>query len=947
MSLTAVNDENLGVDPSSNCVSSETCNFLCLSQQPTGRPSILRPSQKENMPLKSLKDVKVCFQTPMRDPVTRKIISSASKLESNFSLDDCTKALEKLSLETNQAKTADTSAHIENKNNQDSECKADANCINTASEVPCPDELPVQSKGAYTIDFDHLDSINPFKSGGGQMGISTPKVGNSPVKVSKTPEQKKSLVKVTSPENITQGELSLEDTLPVTPRLDNSIPEIKPQKLVETTNDTSSPVSVKTDASSTDLSCDVPGEGAETVVSKASYNLDLDNLDRINPFSSSNVNSPQPPIGSYNFDIDVDSIDPFKCGGSKLQNSPIGGGSKPPIESSSLMEDVPKKLEYSKPLEASNCLLKKDELVNLEYSRPMTETSLPVTDEPVNETSKPPTETSSPVKDQPMKLEFNFDDGKAKKKPPKNLGKRPPGSKLSAKKPVASTEIGEPPKMQEVRDKPADDNIPFPKAYHNFELDMLDDPNLNPFRTDAKVNSSPKLEAVEKVEDASPVSELPKLECHEKPIKDESSAVPTSTKVPTLTENATPAAEELVPEPPSNSHAIKEDTLPLDHENLTAEMPTMRRSVTESFMDCTASNHGIATDESFRPGTDFLASGFDEPVDYLEQFGSSMLKESVLRKQSLYLKFDPLLKESPKKSLPTVCNGIPLPCSVLSRFDEVWDLPAGVENKVQSEQKPKELNIFETSPVDGTAPLVCVVPSAINSLVPDSSLPTGNAEDPIIEVLKYSQKDMDAAIEEVRREVQEKQKVIDEWQDKYNKLRADYVIMETIVAEFESTIAQIVDDDQKQKEAAIAEIQKVNEEKQQVLLDLSSMEKSFSDLFKRFDKQKEVIEGYRKNEETLKRCAQEYLSRIKKEEQRYQTLKAHAEEKISLANEEIAQVRTKSKAETAALQATLRREQMKIQSLDRSLEQKAKENEELTKLCDELIMNVQKGGARQ
>ncbi|RXM99439.1 Transforming acidic coiled-coil-containing protein 3 [Acipenser ruthenus] len=942
MSLIAVNDENLGVDPSSNCISSVTCDFLCLPQQPTGRPSILRLSQKENMPPKSLmKDVKVCFQTPMRDPVTRKIVSSASKLESNFTLDDCTKALEKLSLKTNQAKTANTSAHIENKKNQDSECKADANDINTTNEeAPCPEELPVQSKGAYTIDFDHLDSINPFKSGGGQMGISTPKVGNSPVKVSKTPEQKKSPVKVTSPENITQGELSLEDTLPVTPRLDNSIPEIEPQKLVETTNDTCSPVSVKTDASSTELSCDVPGEDAETVVSKASYNLDLDNLDKMNPFSSSSMvnNSPPPAIGSYNLDIDVDSIDPFKCGGSKLQNSPIGGGSKPPIERSSLMKDVPEKLKCNKPLEASDYPLKKDEPVNLEYSRPMTETSPPVKDEPVKETSKPPTETSSPVKDQPMKLEFNFDDGKAKKKPPKNLGKRPPGTKLSAKKPVAPTEIREPPKSQEVQDKPADDNIPLPKACYNFDFDKFDDPNFNPFGTDAKINSSPKPEAnatsgapaEEKAEAASQVSELPKLELHEKPVKDESSAVPTSAKVPTLTENATPAAEpyelfvlkEVVPEPPSSNPAIEEDKLALDNGNLTMAMPMMRRSVAESFMDCTASNHGIAADESFRPGTDFLASGFNEPVDYLEQFGTSTFKESALRKQSLYLKFDPLLKESPKKSLPTMCNGIPLPCSVLSRFGDVWDLPAGVENKVQSEQKPKEVNILETSPVAGTAPLVPVVPSAINSLVPDFSLPPGNAEDAIIEVLKYSQKDMDAAIEEVGREVQEKQKVIDEWQEKYNKLRADYVIMETIVAEFESTIAQIVDDGQKQKEAAIAEIQKVNEEKQQVLLDLSSMEKSFSDLFKRFDKQKEVIEGYRKNEETLKRCAQDYLARIKKEEQRYQTLKAHAEEKISLANEEIAQVRTKSKAENAALQATLRREQMKIQSLDRSLEQK-------------------------
>uniref|UniRef100_A0A672IGQ4 Transforming acidic coiled-coil-containing protein C-terminal domain-containing protein n=1 Tax=Salarias fasciatus TaxID=181472 RepID=A0A672IGQ4_SALFA len=107
---------------------------------------------------------------------------------------------------------------------------------------------------------------------------------------------------------------------------------------------------------------------------------------------------------------------------------------------------------------------------------------------------------------------------------------------------------------------------------------------------------------------------------------------------------------------------------------------------------------------------------------------------------------------------------------------------------------------------------------------------------------------------------------------------------------------------------------------------------------------KEIIEGYKKggNETTLKACAQDYLTRIKKEEKRYQTLKAHAEEKISQANKEIAEVRASYKAEVSANQAQLRREQLKAQSLENSLDQKEKEVEELTKLCDELISKVQK-----
>ncbi|XP_074390122.1 transforming acidic coiled-coil-containing protein 3-like [Zonotrichia albicollis] len=162
------------------------------------------------------------------------------------------------------------------------------------------------------------------------------------------------------------------------------------------------------------------------------------------------------------------------------------------------------------------------------------------------------------------------------------------------------------------------------------------------------------------------------------------------------------------------------------------------------------------------------------------------------------------------------------------------------------------------------------------------------------------------------------------------------------VAEFELTITQIMENAQKEKEASRKEIQKLMEEKQQAISDLNSMEKSFSEIFKRLEKQKEVLEGYHKNEEVLKKCAEDFLSRIKKQEQRYQALKAHAEEKLQQANEEIAQVHSKAKSETAALQATLRKEQMRIQSLERILEQKTEENDELTKICDDLILKMEK-----
>ncbi|XP_033835783.2 uncharacterized protein tacc2 isoform X3 [Periophthalmus magnuspinnatus] len=202
--------------------------------------------------------------------------------------------------------------------------------------------------------------------------------------------------------------------------------------------------------------------------------------------------------------------------------------------------------------------------------------------------------------------------------------------------------------------------------------------------------------------------------------------------------------------------------------------------------------------------------------------------------------------------------------------------------------------------------------------------------------------DMDHSLGIAREEIVTKEKEVLEWQKKYEESRVEVVEMRRIVAEYEKTIAQMIEDDQKEKSLSHHTIQQLILEKDQALADLNSVEKSLADLFRRYEKMKDVLEGFRKNEEVLKKCAQEYLSRVRKEEQRYQALKIHAEEKLDKANAEIAQVRAKSKQEQAAYQASLRKEQMKVDSLERTLEQKNKEIEELTKICDELIAKMGK-----
>ncbi|XP_044912622.1 transforming acidic coiled-coil-containing protein 3 isoform X6 [Felis catus] len=357
-------------------------------------------------------------------------------------------------------------------------------------------------------------------------------------------------------------------------------------------------------------------------------------------------------------------------------------------------------------------------------------------------------------------------------------------------------------------------------------------------------------------------------------------------------------------------------------------------------------------EEHFRDPAEVLGTGAD--VDYLEQFGSSSFKESALRKQSLYLKFDPLLKDSPQRPVPAAPDASRGRARALAtgrathepedgsslgfggnRCDylPLWGLSAQDVAAPSSGSLP-EAKLLDLDFLGAPGAAVLDAPPCIFG--PGGPLlPTGPIVGSIVEVPQYSQKDMDAAVEAARQE-----NVL--LRSRCETLHAKNLEMGKIMDGFEGIVYQAMEEAQKQKELAKAEIEKILKEKEQLTADLSSMEKSFSDLFKRFEKQKEVIEGYRTNEESLKRCVEDYIARIEKEAQRYQALKAHAEEKLQRANEEIAQVRSKAQAEALAFQASLRKEQTRVQSLEKTVEQKTKENEELTRICDDLISKMEK-----
>ncbi|XP_010289544.1 PREDICTED: transforming acidic coiled-coil-containing protein 3 [Phaethon lepturus] len=896
--LNAENGENGG--NINDDLTAEDCGFFFAPPEPTGRPSILRLSQKENLPPKSVaKAMKVTFQTPLRDPQTRKILSPTmtDKLETTFTLDDCSETLE-------TTFTLDLSAITCQRKAEANNTEINTQMPEKVSAAPYPDdEMPVKSRGSYNLDFDNLNDINPFQSSV-QLQHSPGNLQKSPVRASSSPEKK--------PEKSNDSLLDDTASFASTTASTECSSEEKAlfsgkQSVLRALESNKSKLSPK----------QAIGDSVQDAKSASTDVNQIDNLVEL-------AEAPTPPVQlAGNLGPSSSDVTNFsKTGESKLQNVSVA------------------------------------EKASAEESKPAEELAI---------SKGEPAEKPGVTKAGPVKLEFDFDNTTARKPPPKKLGKRPGIKPPSKKTPITKTK----PENTEVQNKSnVEDEIPVPKASYKFDWDKLDDPNFNPFGGGSKISTSPKC------------SKPSPQEVHLEEEQDTTSA--RRKPLPVEQDNRTSTCETVEKREPRSLEISKltvvEDKLGVQAE---AELPgeiAMEKQMSPSKMspanvpsqdnlvsadsvkksmsvdEIKPSSHrpeipadeqtgSTEPEELFRPSSEVLGMGIE--IDYLEQFGTSSFKESALRKQSLYLKFDPLLRDSPRKPISGTIEAnmnimtAPLQCGPVADLSKLLEEAEKPAVCLQSEEKPKGLDLLGTFTTSDTGPLI---PDSLTSDVPPHpfAASTNTAVDAIIDVLKYSQKDMDAAVELVKREVQEKQLETQEWKKKYDKLHMEYKEMGKIVAEFEGTITQMMEDAQKQKEFSKKEMQRMVDEKQQVISDLNSMEKSFSELFKRFEKQKEVLEGYRKNEEALKKCAEEYLARIKKEEQRYQALKAHAEEKLHQANEEIAQVRSKAKSETAALQASLRKEQMRIQSLERSLEQKTKENDELTKICDDLILKMEK-----
>jgi predicted nuclease with TOPRIM domain len=122
------------------------------------------------------------------------------------------------------------------------------------------------------------------------------------------------------------------------------------------------------------------------------------------------------------------------------------------------------------------------------------------------------------------------------------------------------------------------------------------------------------------------------------------------------------------------------------------------------------------------------------------------------------------------------------------------------------------------------------------------------------------------------------------------------------------------------------------------LEDQQSVERSFSDVFKKYERLKKVLPAFIRNEEALKGALETASNKLQLSEERLEKLKNRAEARLNEANKRLASVQKSREAEVAKLHAMLRKAEMKVAALERTVEEMARDNRDLTQICDELLI---------
>ncbi|XP_065919444.1 transforming acidic coiled-coil-containing protein 3-like [Dysidea avara] len=398
-------------------------------------------------------------------------------------------------------------------------------------------------------------------------------------------------------------------------------------------------------------------------------------------------------------------------------------------------------------------------------------------------------------------------------------------------------------------------------------------------------------------------------------------------------------------------------------------------------------------DEQFTDD-DFQTTAAQLDMDYLERLNPTSSDEAVpWSRESLYVKFDPLVGSQPvKQSDEKAIQLAQLNAAYLNKSNDLLQLDTPPRNNSTTKSQRKAVHF---TPVSKQRPLV---QQDLLTATPDSSLVHLNDDEEVnlgsslsrhlqssatkklpsetgelVKVLKYSESDVAEIIAQVKAEVEaqaaeeEAAKIntlIQDYDQQLSELKQenDHLRSENDTVQAEAML-QFADktawDDEVEKWKELSKksqddntimlnkyeemksfVKDTEKQRDQALLDFESLEKSFNEMHQRYLKLKNVTQAMKKNETTYKEAIAELEQKLRSSHEELEQLKNEVDSKMSEANKTFHQLRKEHTSENAILKANCKKLTLQKDSLERALQQKEQEKMELTTICEELMKEL-------
>ncbi|KAK6096639.1 hypothetical protein MT418_003466 [Batrachochytrium dendrobatidis] len=215
-------------------------------------------------------------------------------------------------------------------------------------------------------------------------------------------------------------------------------------------------------------------------------------------------------------------------------------------------------------------------------------------------------------------------------------------------------------------------------------------------------------------------------------------------------------------------------------------------------------------------------------------------------------------------------------------------------------------------------------------------------------ILKFSQRDLDEQRQRLQKNFENEFEVAQlEIQDltlSSQNLERENQKMKDTLKQWEQAVKLMITEKDKDKQQKQAEIDRLKEQLDLAYAERNESKKELDQMSLKYKQLRVDISDLKELDERQREQISELEQTVATGNQRFDSLRAHAETKLDEANVEIARVRASYEKEAAAMRAKLSRVEIQMQTLDCNLKTKVQENQELTKICDDLVSQMESIG---